>query len=333
MPEEKLRTTEPVIVNERWFGATPLYTDAQLAEVNANQNRELGGTPGCGDMAETLSDFAHDVERALDKLGPPYSYTRTFAHPLTGKYAACIPYFVRVDKLESGNPSRSWFVPGANSPIKHHVDMFLPKGCPKGSTTCRIGVQAKFAYNTIKRAPTPASETQMITVPIGQRGSDEWNSAVDKGAKIVQGLFVIPEVQSIFTGTSSRYVRARQQPKLYLEELRTSNEPEYHKKSACFHSKQGDLRLKSGDAERAQVYYMEQQMHLRAINERVPDAEVRRRRAETTLAHRRKEREVDEQAARLAAGAAGKRTSKEPETAPVAKRHAVRAGDDRCTIS
>lgn len=82
--------------------------------------------------------------------------------------------------LRAANPARSSFVQEAASGHKHHVDMFIWKGCPEGSTSCTIGVQAKFVYNKVRNSPTPASETQLITVPIGQRGSDEWNTAVDK---------------------------------------------------------------------------------------------------------------------------------------------------------
>lgn len=51
---------------------------------------------------------------------------------------------------------------------------------------------------------------------------------------------MIPEVQSIFG--HNEYVRARKQPKLYLEELKTDSEHEYHRESARLHSKQGDLK-------------------------------------------------------------------------------------------
>jgi hypothetical protein len=134
--------------NEDWFGANPRYTDEELEAASANQTRPFyGGRRECGGMEQALADFAHDVERGLDKLGPPYSYTRTFSHRLEGR-GVCIPFFVRVDILDERNPARDWFESSRNSKLKHHVDMFVVGPCGGGS--CRIGMQAKFVYNDKK---------------------------------------------------------------------------------------------------------------------------------------------------------------------------------------
>lgn len=207
--------------NEDWFGANPRYTDEQLEAASANQTRPFyGGRRECGGMEQALADFAHDVERGLDKLGPPYSYTRTFSHRLE-RGGVCIPFFVRVDILDERNPARDWFESSRNSSGR-------AAAARAGSECRRSSCTTTKNKDEDDEVVTPRSENQEVTVPIGKRDSTEWAAAVEKGVALVKGLFEIPDRQVAFDNEGRRveYVRERM-TKLPLQELERRDERRY----------------------------------------------------------------------------------------------------------